>query len=141
MKKLADTSHREENFRATLSYAPSPLWFVLQALPGLTEQADDNSTPSLLAAFYGNTLAEAIVLKNPRFVAAIQAQRQKNDTLPSPLTQNETLKMLLLEETPWVLSARNENERITQLAELLDRAKCVKMQYRDSPGKKEWAAT
>lgn len=51
MKKLADTSHREENFRATLSYAPSPLWFVLQPLPGLTEQADDNSTPSLLAAF------------------------------------------------------------------------------------------
>lgn len=130
MKKLADTSHGEENFRATLSYAPSPLWFVLQALPGLTEQVDDNSTPSLLAAFYGNTLAEAIVLKNPMFVAAIQAQRQKNDTLPSPLTQNETLKMLLLEETPWVLTARNENKRITQLAELLDRAKCVKMQYR-----------
>lgn len=38
--------------------------------------------------------------------------------------------MLLLEETPWVLTARNENKRITQLAELLDRAKCVKMQYR-----------
>ncbi len=129
MKKLTDTPLGEKNFRAILSYAPSPLWFVLQALPGLTEQADNNSTPSLLAAFYGNTLAEAIVLKNPGFVAAIQTQRQQNDTLSSPLTQNETLKILLLEETPWALTARNENERITQLAELLDQEKCVKMQY------------
>lgn len=130
MQSLITPPEGESLFDVTLSYAPSPLWFVVQALPGLTDLPDENSTPDLLAAFYGNTLAAALVEKNPSFASAIASQSQAADTLASPLSQNADLKMLLLEETPWLLEARHENERIEQLSALLDRERCATAQYR-----------
>lgn len=128
MQSLITPPAGESLFDVTLSYAPSPLWFVVQALPGLTEQPDVQSTPDLLAAFYGNTLAEALVMQNPSFASAIATQSRSADTLTSPLSQNESLKMILLEETPWLLEARNENERMTRLIRLLDPKHCTEAQ-------------
>lgn len=130
MPSILTPPEGERLFDVTLSYAPSPLWFVVQALPGLTEQPDENSTPDLMAAFYGNTLAEALVMHNPEFAAAIASQSHAADTLTSPLSQNASLKMVLLEETPWLLEARTEDERIGRLAGLLDRKRCVAAQHR-----------
>jgi hypothetical protein len=53
-------------------------------------------------------------------VAQWKAQGETAETLQSKLQQNESLKQLLLKETPWVLEAASEAEQKQRLTLLFD---------------------
>lgn len=111
------------NRTLTIEYTTHPIWNVVQSLPALCEPKSDDVL-SLSATFYANVLAAHIASSNPRLQNVIelwQAQRAQGiEGLNSPLEQDEELKLLLLNETPWLRDAMSDTERMSQLCTLFD---------------------
>ena len=71
--------------------------------------------------FYANTLASSIINKAPNIKKVFDAWRADSaKSLISNLLKNEELKQVLLQETPWVLEAKNESEQKKRIALLMD---------------------
>lgn len=110
------------NYRLTLEYASNPAWYAVQALPTMSNPTNENAV-NWFASYYVNTLGSSIVRQYPKVSAMIQAwQKQGADkqTLVSKLQKDEELKSVLLEETPWVLDAKDEAEQMQRLSLLFD---------------------
>lgn len=120
-----------QDYRLTLELTSNPVWYAVMALPPLTEPRTENIT-DLTAAFYANTLAAEIVRANPKIAHAIRHWQQSaaQTNLHSKLEQNEELKAILLEATPWVLEAQDETESIQALSTLFDRNRLTYLQAR-----------
>ena len=107
-------------YRLTLEMTANPTWYAVLALPGLTTPATENAT-DISAAFYTNTLAAFIAKANPEIARAIQEWSGKPATATtSPLSQNEELKSILLQLTPWVAEAQEQTDRMRSLSTLFD---------------------
>ncbi|QIX60914.1 hypothetical protein HER32_06860 [Hymenobacter sp. BT18] len=129
LKKLTSTtSGTRRNYSLTLEMTPNPAWYAVQALPYLMEYPYECSE-QVFSRLYANLLAARILQQNPRlqpvlaeWKRAAQAGDGSADSraLTSKLEQNQELKALLLQETPWVRDAQNDTERMRRLAELLD---------------------
>ncbi len=128
LSKLTSTSSpTRRNYSLTLEMTANPAWYAVQSLPYLMEYPYECSE-QVFSRLYANLLAAQILKSNPRFKAVLaewtrQAQNgaaaQKN-ALTSKLNQNQELKNLLLQETPWVRDAQGETERLARLTELFD---------------------
>lgn len=118
---LKKTSPGKNNYRLTLEATANPIWYAVLALPSLTEPKQENAT-DISAAYYVNAIASLIARSNPQITKAIQNWNAKKDTpdLLSKLEQNKELKSILLDASPWVIQAQNENERMQTLAQLFD---------------------
>lgn len=112
--------HPQEPYRLTLEVTSNPVWYAVLAIPSL--QHPQNQTSSDLAsAYYINAVASAIVRSNPRIKTAIESRSHTSGTSPaSPLQQNEELKSILLQVSPWADDAQNETEQMQSLQELFD---------------------
>jgi Bacterial Alpha-2-macroglobulin MG10 domain/Alpha-2-macroglobulin family/Alpha-2-macroglobulin bait region domain len=125
LKKLTSTtSGTRRNYSLTLEMTPNPAWYAVQALPYLMEYPYECSEQTF-SRLYANLLAAKILQSNPQLrtiLAEWQRAAQSGDkaALSSKLEQNQELKALLLQETPWVRDAQNETERMRRLAELFD---------------------
>jgi len=111
-----------ENYRLTLEFASNPIWYAIQTLPSVTAPQTDNVL-SWFAAYYSNSFATHIAKSTPKIKQIIDSwvkQGGSKETLLSNLEKNQELKTVLLEETPWVLEAKNESEQKQQLALLFD---------------------
>lgn len=109
-------------FRTTLELTANPVWYAVQALPTLSQPENDDII-SWFASYYSNTLASHIAASHPRIrqmISRWKAQGGDASTLYSNLQQNEELKNILLQETPWVLEAGNETEQKQRLSLLFD---------------------
>ncbi len=111
-----------QNYRLVLEYCDNPAWYAITALPSLVEPAN-NSATSLMASLYANVVACAVIEQNKMVVDAIEHWQQTSHSkaLVSPLTDNETLKQILLSQTPWILDAKNNTEQLQQIANLLNK--------------------
>ncbi|MVN76898.1 hypothetical protein GO988_11240 [Hymenobacter sp. HMF4947] len=128
LKKLTSTSSpTRRNYSLTLEMTANPAWYAVQSLPYLMEYPYEGAE-QVFSRLYANLLAAQILKSNPRFKAVLaewtrQAQSgtatQKN-ALASKLAQNQELKNLLLQETPWVRDAQGETERLARLSTLFD---------------------
>lgn len=108
--------------RLTLEFSANPAWYAVQALPTLSNPDNDNAV-SWFASYYVNTLGTFIPKHYPRVASMMQAWKQQGgtkETLFSALQKNEELKNVLLQETPWVLDAKNETEQKQSLSLLFD---------------------
>lgn len=106
----------------TLELTANPVWYAVQALPTVNVPETDNVV-SIFSAYYTNILAESIARSHPRIRTLIEQWKKQggtSETLYSNLQKNQELKNILLQETPWVLAARNETEQKQQLALLFD---------------------
>jgi len=106
----------------TVEFASNPAWYAVQALPTLAVPENDNAI-DYFAAYYANTLAGSLANSNPKIAATFD--RWKNaggsrEALLSNLDKNTELKNMLLEETPWVMAAKDETEQKKQIALLFD---------------------
>ncbi|TGD81178.1 alpha-2-macroglobulin family protein [Hymenobacter wooponensis] len=125
LKKLTSTtSATRRNYSLTLEMTLNPAWYAVQALPYLMEYPYECSE-QVFSRLYANLLAANILQSNPRFktmLAEWQRAAQAGDkaALTSKLEQNQELKNLLLQETPWVRDAQTDTEHIRRLAELFD---------------------
>lgn len=110
------------NYRLTFEYAGNPAWYAVQALSTLNNPSNENVI-NWFASYYVNTLGASIVKQYPKVSAMINAWKKQGgdkETLVSKLQKNEELKAVLLEETPWVLDAKNEKEQMERLSMLFD---------------------
>ena len=128
LSKLTSTSSAtRRNYSLTLEMTANPAWYAVQSLPYLMEYPYECSEQTF-SRLYANLIAAQILKSNPRFKTILaewtrQAQSgtvaQKN-ALESKLAQNQELKNLLLQETPWLRDAQGETARLARLTELFD---------------------
>jgi uncharacterized protein YfaS (alpha-2-macroglobulin family) len=128
LTKLTSTSSpTRRNQSLTLELTANPAWYAVQSLPYLMEYPYE-CAEQVFDRLYANLLAAQILKANPRFKTTLaewqrQAQSgtaQQRDQLASKLAQNQDLKNLLLQETPWVRDAQSETERLARLSTLFD---------------------
>ena len=102
----------------TFEATANPVWYAVQALPYLKENAG-NSTDGILQQLVANAIAKSIVDANPLIQKVMKMWAETDsDQLLSNLEKNPELKNALLEETPWVMDAireRNRKHSITAL--------------------------
>ena len=121
-KLVNNQSNTLSNYRLTLEYTGNPAWYAVQALPTLTNPTNENAV-NWFASYYVNTLGSFMMKKYPQVSAMIEAWKKQGgnkETLVSKLQKNEELKAVLLEETPWVLDAKDETEQMNRLSLLFD---------------------
>lgn len=115
----------------TLEFTSQPAWYAVQALPYMMEYPYE-CTEQIFSRFYANSIAANIANSSPRVKKVFEAWKNEAVTasaipgkdaagaLLSNLEKNQELKQVLLQETPWVLQAKNESERKQRLGVLFD---------------------
>lgn len=124
-EKLLNSGNSEslQHHAVTLEYTSNPAWYAVQALPYLMEYPYECAEQTW-NRYYANSLASFISHSSPR-IKQVFEQWKIRDTaaLMSNLQKNQELKAVLLEETPWVLQAKNEAEQKRNIALLFDMIK------------------
>lgn len=122
LEKLVNSGKSKtlKNHKVTLEYTSNPSWYAIQALPYLMEYPYDCSE-QIFSRFYANSIASHIANSNPRIKSVFDSWRNLTpDALLSNLEKNQELKSLFLQETPWVLQAKDESKRKQNIALLFD---------------------
>ncbi len=111
------------NRRLTVEYTTHPIWHALQALPSLAEPQYDDIV-SLATALQAQALATYIANNTPRLKDLVEMwkreQAQGQPALASRLAEDEELKQIILDETPWLREAENEADRKARLIQLFN---------------------
>lgn len=106
------------NVSNTLELTTNPIWEIMFALPSLKN--DQNSSADVIFnKWFADVLASEIFKANPKLKTVFEEYQSKG-LLNSNLEKNQELKQLLLDETPWVLESKNEQEQMEKLARLFD---------------------
>jgi uncharacterized protein YfaS (alpha-2-macroglobulin family) len=108
----------------TVEYSSNPAWYAVQSLPYLTDYPYE-CAEQLFNRFYANALAASVANSNPKIKQYFEKWLQdsangKAGALLSNLEKNQELKSILLEETPWVMDAKNESQQKKNIALLFD---------------------
>ncbi|MDH7462274.1 alpha-2-macroglobulin family protein [Chitinophagaceae bacterium 26-R-25] len=104
----------------TVEYTSNPAWYAVQSLPYLTDFPYECAEQTF-NRYYANALAGMIANKAPKLKAIVEKWNTTDSSaLLSNLQKNEELKSVLLEETPWVLEAKNEAQQKKNIALLFD---------------------
>ncbi|MCO6497086.1 MAG: alpha-2-macroglobulin [Chitinophagaceae bacterium] len=118
--KNSGNSATLSNFGLTVEYTPNPAWYAVQALPYLNEYPYE-CTEQIFNRYFANALAMHIANASPRLKEVFEKWRQLGpDAFMSNLQKNQELKSVLLEETPWVMAAKSEEQQKKNIALLFD---------------------
>jgi len=119
-KLVNNKSTTLRNHSYAIEFTSNPAWNAVQALPYIMEYPYECAEQAF-SRYYANSIATHIVNSDPKIKQVFNIWRNYQPTaLQSNLEKNEELKMLLLEETPWVRDAQNESERKQRIAVLFD---------------------
>ncbi|GGD32077.1 alpha-2-macroglobulin family protein [Flavobacterium orientale] len=113
-----NSSETLKNHQFTLEYTSNPTWLALQSLPYLMEFQHECAEQTF-SRYYGNFIATEIINSNPK-IATLFESWKNNPTSVSKINQNEELKSIVLNETPWLLDAVSEELKNKRLALLMD---------------------
>ena len=109
--------------KLTVEYTNSPAWLMIQALPSMATPNGDNAM-SLVTAYYANSIGRNIMLSNDAIRQTValwnKEDASEGSSLQSALQKNEELKLMVLEETPWLMDADREADQKRQLASFFD---------------------
>ncbi len=109
-----------QNHKLTLEFTSNPAWYAIQALPYLMEYPYECSE-QIFSRYYSNAIASHIVNSNPKIKAVFESWKtQSPESFLSNLEKNQELKSAMLEQTPWVMDAKDESERKKRVALLFD---------------------
>ena len=110
----------------TLQYCQNPVWTVVKAMRGLSDNADGSAT-ALASGLFSSLAGMHIAQSNPDVEKVIRQWSAGGDSreLTSMLARNEELKLLLLDSTPWLQTAASQSQRMASLCEFLDPDKCA----------------
>ena len=114
----------------TVQMVSNPTWYAVMALPYLMEFPYE-CTEQTFNRLYANSLAQYIAGSDPKIRRVFDTWRNtpsvrssagegQRRTLDSPLEQNQDLKAVMLEETPWVRQAAAESQARRNVGILLD---------------------
>ena len=127
-KKLQNSgsSTSLKHHKVTLEYTSNPAWYVVQAMPYMMEYPYQCAEQTF-TRFYANSLATHIMNGNPKIKEIVEAWKTDSpEEFLSNLEKNQELKAVILEQTPWVLDAKNETARKKRIAELFNLNKMTK---------------
>lgn len=110
------TTLRHESL--TVQMVSQPAWYAVMALPYLMEFPHECSE-QLFNRYYANALARHIAISDPK-IRQIFDLWKNTPALDSPLTKNQDLKAVMLEETPWLRQANRESEARRNVGLLFD---------------------
>jgi hypothetical protein len=108
--------------KLTVEYTNNPAWLMVQALPSMSKTDSENAF-SLATSFYANSISSYLLNLSPNIKTTIQdwmKETAEENSMKSNLAKNEELKDLLLNETPWVGDANNEEAQKRDLINLFD---------------------
>ncbi len=109
-----------ENESFTIEFTSNPAWYAIQALPNLNDNGNENSE-QVFSRLYANSLASEIANSQAQIKAVFDQWKISNSIeLSSKLMQNQELKSILIEETPWLKLAKSESEQKKRIALLFD---------------------
>ncbi|MBS1563927.1 MAG: alpha-2-macroglobulin, partial [Bacteroidetes bacterium] len=104
----------------TVEFTTNPAWYAVQALPYLTDYPYECAEQTF-NRYYANALAGMIARVTPKLKAMLDTWNTKDTAaLLSNLEKNQELKAVLLEETPWVMTAKSESQQKKNIALLFD---------------------
>jgi len=119
-KLLNNKSTTLRHQRFTLEFTSNPAWYAVQALPYLMEYPYD-CVEQTFSKYYANSIASHIANSNPRIKQVFDTWKNvQPDALLANLEKNQELKTAILEETPWVLQAKDESQRKRNVGLLFD---------------------
>ena len=103
----------------TVEHVSEPITLALQALPSLTAPKY-NDVLSVATAFYGGSVAYHLAHKYTglRTVIECWAEEEDSKALESPLMKNQQLADVLLNETPWIVEAKQQKASRQRIAKL-----------------------
>jgi uncharacterized protein YfaS (alpha-2-macroglobulin family) len=111
------------SYGLTVEYTTNPAWYAIQALPYLMEFPYECAEQTF-NRYYANSIATKIVNSSPKIKDIFEKWKTADTSaLLSNLQKNEELKSVLLQETPWVLQAQNEEQQKKNIALLFDMVK------------------
>ena len=102
----------------TVQMVSQPAWYAILALPYLMETTHEYNTQRF-NRLYANSLAAYVANSDPE-IRRIFNLWKNTDVLESPLEQNEDLKDIALEETPWLRQAVSEGQARQRVGILFD---------------------
>jgi hypothetical protein len=109
--------------RLTLEYATNPAWYAVRSLPYLSAYPYECVEQSF-NRFYANAVAAQSAAASPRIRTWVERLERNTASarraLASEIGRNPELRDILLEETPWVMDAHNEERQRRSLAILFD---------------------
>ena len=118
--KNSNKSKTLVHHRYTLEFTSNPAWYAIQAMPYMMEYPYECAEQTF-TRYYSNAIASHIMNSNPKIKKVIEDWGQNSpDAFLSNLQKNQELKEVMLQETPWVLDAKNEEQSKRNLAVLLD---------------------
>lgn len=119
-KLISNRSKTLRHHRYTLEFTSNPAWYALQAMPYMMEYPYECSEQTF-TRYYSNAIATHIMNSNPKIKKVIEDWGENSpEAFLSNLQKNQELKSLMLEETPWVLQAKSEEQTKKNLSILLD---------------------
>jgi hypothetical protein len=116
----ANGSTTLRNHRYTLEFTANPAWYAVQALPYMMEYPYECAEQTF-TRYYANSIASHIANASPKIRNVFDTWKNSQpDAFLSNLEKNQELKSAILEETPWVLDAKDESERKRRVGLLFD---------------------
>ncbi len=116
----SETSGTLRHYNLTVEYTGNPAWYAVQALPYLTDYPYECAEQTF-NRYYANVLATHMTNTTPKVKEIFSSWENKDkEALLSNLQKNQELKSALLQETPWVLEAKNEEQQKQNIATLFN---------------------
>lgn len=106
----------------TFTYCDNPIWEVVTSLSPIIE-SDSESVITQLSTFYANCVGSGIMKKYHGIKEGLRhivSGETGDSLLTSSLSRNEELKIVSLNNTPWINDASSDNLRLSRLSTLLD---------------------
>ena len=112
----------QDSTRVTIEYTDQPAWLIVGAIPTIATRPDDDAL-SQASALYVNTIAGQMMNSQPELREMMEQWRDGADSergLEGALARNQELRNVLLEETPWMAEATNEEAQQRHLMKYFD---------------------
>ncbi|MDN4163939.1 MG2 domain-containing protein [Cytophagales bacterium LB-30] len=116
-KVLNMNSNQETIESMRLEVTTNPTWYAIHSLPYLMEFPHECAEQTF-ARYYANVLGQHILSSYPEIKKVLEVWSEKGAGF-GILESNQSLKQLMLEESPWLAAGRNETERKNRLVALL----------------------
>src|SRR5690554_6505321 len=113
---LENTSATLENHQLRIDVSNNATWLMMQSLPYLLDYPHQCSE-QLFARYFANVIASNVLENNPSIQ---QLVKEWKENPKSKLEENEELKQILLQETPWMKDLVSDEEQKAQLAHYFD---------------------
>lgn len=113
---ITNSSQTLKNHQFVVEISHNATWLTMQSLPYLYD-FQHTCNEQIFAKYFADVLAMHVLEKNPNIKDLI-AEWKKNPK--AKLEENEELKQLMLQETPWMKDLVSDDEKKAQLASYFD---------------------